>query len=663
MRNKSNAFKKRNLQLSIRSRLFAAFLVILLIPTVTLGLISYQKSKTEITEQFMKNTRQTVQSVDSQLTGIIQSSLNDLDYLSGAVKGGMVQGTDSPQLRQILDPIKAVKAEYDHVQFATADGKLLNSPQQQFEAGFDPRERQWYKDAFAQKGKALVNSPIVAQDGKVIVVPSKASQDGTGVVSVVLSLGHLAEQTNAIKVGETGYVTILDPAHAYLTHPEIAAGTENGEAYAAKLDGQPAGEIPFVSGGEDQTAVYATNALTGWKIVGVINQSEITAANQAILVTTVIVIAAAVILGMLLTWWVVRSINLPLKRLMLATQKMAGGELREEVEVTSNDELGHLAGSVNTMRQNLRQLIEQIGFNAEQVAATSEELSASAEQTRATSEHIALSIQDIADGSDKQVNSSEGFARATREISGGMEEAAASIQFVSELTDTTNGKAQEGNEVVQQTVGQMQRIQSTTTDAAEVVNALGRKTSEIGTIVGLITEIASQTNLLALNAAIEAARAGEHGRGFAIVADEVRKLAEQSAGAAGSITALIGEIQSESDKAVRSMREGTQVVEDGIRMVSLTGAAFEEILSSIGRVADEASAVSAIVEQVNISSADMVEGVEEMAGIASRSADSTQSVAASTQQQSASMADVSHSAEELSRMAQELQEVIGKFSV
>ncbi|NGZ77548.1 methyl-accepting chemotaxis protein [Saccharibacillus alkalitolerans] len=663
MKTESTKRKRMKWNPSIRSRLFAAFLIILLIPTISLGVISYQKSKTEITEQFMKNTRQSVQSVDSQLTDMIQSSFDDLDYLSKTVKGGMVQGEASPRLRQILDPVKAVKAQYDHVQFATTDGKLLNSPQQKFDAGFDPRERQWYKDAISQKGTALVNSPIVGQDGKVIVVPSKASEDSTGVVSVVLSLDHLAAQTNAIKVGEKGYVTILDSANAYLTHPEIAAGTENAESYASRLDGQASGEISFASGGQDKIAVYATNEKTGWKIVGVINKSEIAAANHGILITTVIIIVAAVVLGMLLTWWVVRSINNPLKKLVRATQKIAGGELSEEVPVDSRDELGHLASSVNEMRQNLRGLIEQIGFHAEQVAATSEELSASAEQTRSTSDHIASSIQEIADGSERQVRSSEEFAQSVREISGGMEGAAASIQFVSELTGATNGKAQEGNEVVQKTVGQMQLIQASTTDAAEVVNALGRKTSEIGAIVGLITEIASQTNLLALNAAIEAARAGEHGRGFAIVADEVRKLAEQSAGAAGSITALIGEIQTESERAVRSMREGTEVVEEGIQMVSMTGAAFEDILSSIGRVADEASAVAAIVEQVNVSSAKMVEGVEGMAGIAAQASGSTQGVAASTQQQSASMAEVSYSSEELSRMAQELQEVIGKFSV
>ncbi|OWR30126.1 hypothetical protein CDO73_13760 [Saccharibacillus sp. O23] len=663
MKTKSIERKKTKRTFSIRTRLFAAFLVILLIPTLTLGLISYQKSKTEITAQFMKNTRQSVQSVNDQLTEMIRTSFEDLDYLSRTVKGSMVQGDASPQLRQILDPIKAVKAEYTYVQFATSGGKLLNSPQQQFDAGFDPRERQWYKDAAAQKGTTLVNSPIVGQDGNVIVVPSKASEDGTGVVSVVLSLSHLADQTNAIKVGENGYVAILDSNNAYLTHPEIAAGTENAEAYVVKMGDRTSGEIEFASGNDEKIAVYATNELTGWKIVGLIDRSEIEAANHGILITTLIVIVLSVLLGTLLTWWVVRSINNPLKQLVASTQKMAGGELGEEVPIASNDELGRLAASVNEMRQNLRGLIEQIGFHAEQVAATSEELSASAEQTRATSDHIASSIQEIADGSERQVHSSQDFARSAREISGGMEGAASSIQFVSELTGITNGKAQEGSGVVRQTVEQMQLIQASTTDAAEVVNTLGRKTSEIGTIVGLITQIASQTNLLALNAAIEAARAGEHGRGFAIVADEVRKLAEQSAGAAGSITSLIGEIQAESERAVRSMNEGTRVVEEGIQMVSLTGSAFEDILGSIGRVADEASAVAAIVEQVNISSTRMVEGVEDMADIAAQASGSTQNVAASTQQQSASMAEVSHSSEALSRMAQELQEAIGKFSV
>ncbi|ANS75303.1 hypothetical protein AWM70_12370 [Paenibacillus yonginensis] len=648
---------------TIKSRLTLAFLAVLLIPTAALGWISFESAKSAITDQFMRNTHQTVESVNTDLDNLIQTSFADLDYLSKTVNTQMVAGTESPKLRQVLDPIKAVKAEYDYVQYATSDGKLLNSPQQTFAEGFDPRERAWYSNAMADKGKTFVNSPIVSQDGKVIVVPSKAAEDGSGVVSVVLSLTNLSQQVNKIKLGESGMVNILDSEDKYLVHPSIAAGTESKEGYVAKLNSQASGTVDFKSDGVQKRAVFVTNELTGWKIVGTINMDEITEASSQILITTLIVIVIAVVLGLALVFGIVRSIHSPLKRLMTATKRIADGNLTEEVAVKSKDELGQLSVSVNQMTANLRQLISQVGFNSSQVAATSEELSASAEQTTQTAEHIANSIQEIAEGSDKQVSTANEFTQATTEISKGMDQAAASIQYVSQLTATASDKASDGNKVVDKTIEQMRLVQGTVSQTANVVNTLGEKTREIGNIVGLITEIAGQTNLLALNAAIEAARAGEDGRGFAVVANEVRKLAEQTGTAAGQIRGLIEEFQIEAENAVHSMNEGTSVVDEGINMVNLTGDTFKEIVSSIERVAAESLEVSSIVEQVNASSQNMVELVTEVATIAQQSAGNTQSVAASTQQQNASMEEVSASAETLSKMAQELQEVISKFKV
>jgi methyl-accepting chemotaxis protein len=190
--------------MTIKNRLIIAFLAILILPSSAIGWFSYQKAESQISVEIEKNANQSVQSVDKQINELFSSSLSDMDYLAKTINGKMINGEASPELRKILDPVKAVKPEYDHVQFATNTGVLLNSPQQQFEAGFDPRERPWYSLAMEKKGTALVNNPIVAQDGKVIVVPSKATEDGSGVVSVVLSLTNLSEQVNHIKVGEKG---------------------------------------------------------------------------------------------------------------------------------------------------------------------------------------------------------------------------------------------------------------------------------------------------------------------------------------------------------------------------------------------------------------------------------------------------------------------------
>jgi methyl-accepting chemotaxis protein len=117
----------------------------------------------------------------------------------------------------------------------------------------------------------------------------------------------------------------------------------------------------------------------------------------------------------------------------------------------------------------------------------------------------------------------------------------------------------------------------------ETIQSLSHKSGRIGGIVDTITGLAQQTNLPALNAAIEAARAGDQGKGFAVVAEEVRKLAEESQTAAGQIAALIGEIQSETGRAVQAVDEGARRTQDGVATVEQTRVAFEQIGRGRGR--------------------------------------------------------------------------------
>ncbi|MGG1599046.1 methyl-accepting chemotaxis protein [Paenibacillus naphthalenovorans] len=395
---------------------------------------------------------------------------------------------------------------------------------------------------------------------------------------------------------------------------------------------------------------------------------EASAANRQLVdsvVTTVLFLSVfACILAVLIGVYITRIIKKPILTIAASAKEISSGILTgDDIKVKNRDEIADLANSFNQMKMNLRHLIGQVSNNAKQVSATSHDLFESAEQTSKATEQISIAIQEVALGSEKQVHSAAEANQAAAEILRGMNQAALSIQSVADLTTTANEKATAGNKVVTQAMEQMNVMQRSVGHTAEVMNALGEKSKEIGHIVQLITEISNQTNLLALNAAIEAARAGEHGRGFAVVADEVRKLAEQSGDAAGQIRQLIGEVQAEADKAVQSMDEGATVILEGIQMVHQSGEAFRDIVKAIEQVAAESQEVSAIIEQVNSSSQSMAEMMEGVAHIAEQSAGNTQNVAASAEEQNASMEEISASAESLSKMAQDLQEMISKFKV
>jgi methyl-accepting chemotaxis protein len=397
----------------------------------------------------------------------------------------------------------------------------------------------------------------------------------------------------------------------------------------------------------------------------IINEAMQEATSNAHHAKTVAVGAAlsAALLGMVIGFFAARSIARPVNQLAAVAQKVADGDLTEQVMVDRQDEIGQLAAAFNTMVTQLKSLIKQINANAEQVAASSEELTASSEQSAQAANQIATSITDVAHGATEQLTAANETSAVVEQMSAGIQQVAANTNNVAEQSAQAAEKAKDGGQAVEKAVSQMKNIETTAQTVAEAVAKLGEQSKEIGQIVGTIAGIAGQTNLLALNAAIEAARAGEQGRGFAVVAEEVRKLAEESQNAAKQIADLVHTIQNDTDKAVTAMDAGAREVRLGTEVVTGAGAAFREIVALISQVSSQVREISAAIQQMASGSQQIVGSVRRIDTLSKASAGEAQSVSAATEEQLASMEEIATSSQALAKLAQDLQQAVARFRV
>ncbi|GCD82852.1 hypothetical protein PTHTG4_19150 [Parageobacillus thermoglucosidasius] len=363
-------------------------------------------------------------------------------------------------------------------------------------------------------------------------------------------------------------------------------------------------------------------------------------------------------------WMVSRMIVKPVVVVSNAAQKIASGDLMlSTIQVNNKDEIGELAQSFNNMTRSLRQLIQEVSGNAEQVALFSQELTATAEQTRTATEQIVATMQEVSAGAYKQIENIEYTSQIIQEMSLTVQQIAAHAQVVSSKAIEASEKSAEGRKAIEMLVQQMTLINQTVSGLSNVVKELGMHSREINQIIKVITELSEQTHLLALNATIEAARAGEHGRGFAVVADAVRNLAEQSAQSAQQVSLLISKIQQETSRVVISMDDVTKEVGSGLQLVNFADESFAHIHNTVSEATIQMQNVSSAVTHVVSGTEQIVQSMKQVKTITESAHFGVQGVSAATEEQLASMQEVSAAAHTLSQMAEKLQMLIRNFKV
>ena len=621
-------------------------------------------------------------SVDSELRVTVNREATQLD---GWLESKKSFGESEANLLTSLNGNLALLKTREILGSATSDSEILEMTMgledgyfRCYNAGeltgkVDPRGRLWYQTA-QSTGKATFTAPYVDVNvGKLIVsvgAPIKANGQFIGATCLDIALDTLTEQAKKMNYHGIGSGIIAEPSGTILATSQFGEANKSFkdiDGIGAKFDAMVSkgnGYFEVEINGEEMVVSYATVPSTGWIV-------SITAPADKVFVplqTLRRMFAVFIVVGLLLAFGICRvfagKITTPVAKLENYAVQLAQGNLKmSDLPVESSDEIGALTNEFNLMKGSLSKLIMKMSTNSDQVAAASEQLTASSQSSADASVHVAETVNEVSDAVNDQMNSINATKENMDAIFSDIKGVEEKSQSVAQTSNQTSQAAQKGSELMNNAVDSMSRIERSVMASADVVKKLGENSRQIGQIVEAISAISEQTNLLALNAAIEAARAGEHGKGFAVVAEEVRKLAAQSQESAEQIKIRIDSIQHDTDDAVEAMQAGTDEVKSGTGAIREVGEQFGQILSMVNNIKAQMDEINSSVQTVSKEAAAIVKMVDSIDEISKKTSDHMRTISAAAEEQSASNEEIAAASQALSKMAEDMQDAVGKFKV
>ncbi|MBP5953297.1 methyl-accepting chemotaxis protein [Pseudomonas sp. P42] len=349
------------------------------------------------------------------------------------------------------------------------------------------------------------------------------------------------------------------------------------------------------------------------------------------LISTLLALLVGVIAAVIIT----RQITRPLRETLAVVERIASGDLTQNVTVTRRDELGVLQQGIARMGVTLRDLISGIRDGVTQIASAAEELSAVTEQTSA--------------GVNSQKIETDQVATAMHEMTATVQEVARNAEEASQAAAAADGEAREGDKVVNEAITQIERLASEVARSTEAMSVLQQESDKIGSVMDVIKAVAEQTNLLALNAAIEAARAGEAGRGFAVVADEVRGLAQRTQKSTEEIEGLVAGLQNGTQQVSTVMNNSRALTDSSVALTRKAGASLENITRTVSNIQSMNQQIAAAAEQ--------------QSAVAEEISRSIINVRDVSEQTAAASDETAKSSVELARLGGQLQQMVSHFRV
>lgn len=366
---------------------------------------------------------------------------------------------------------------------------------------------------------------------------------------------------------------------------------------------------------EDDTDVIRALSSTAWTERGV---------GLAILVGMVVLISV-----------ILSRAFLPLQKAMAVVQQIAEGDLSQDIECTSKNEIAEMLEGMGRMREQLRHIVQSLLEHASSLQGMASEAKSITAETSA--------------GAAVQQRETQTVATAMTEMASTVQEVAQSASHAATAADEANARANEGGEAVSRVWQSIEALASKVLSGAEAIREVEQESDAIGQILEVIRGIAEQTNLLALNAAIEAARAGEQGRGFAVVADEVRTLASRTQEATAEIQSMIERLHDGTHRAVGVMEESQAQANASVEQARAASEVLQAINEAVGQISSMNAQIATAAEEQSVVAEEINRSVVSISDVAGENLVGAERAATAN--------------EKVAHLADELKELTARFKL
>ena len=357
------------------------------------------------------------------------------------------------------------------------------------------------------------------------------------------------------------------------------------------------------------------------------------------------------------------SILVPVTEIERVLEALSKGDLTQRCNVNAKGDIKKMVDQLNLALENQQTMLYNITHVATTLNSSANDMLVSGQEMNNSATEITSAVAEMSNGARIQMNKVDESSTLIEMILNRSIEMSEKSNDINDTAKRGVENSKKGVEVVAKVSTSIHEILKISENANDSMKTLSENSKEISRVLSVITDIASQTNLLALNAAIEAAQAGESGRGFAVVADEIRKLAEDSKKSAEDIGVLVQNITSDTEKAVKEIKEMSSKVDLGVSASTEVSGIFNEISLSSTETLEKSDAVLQSSTIQSEKTRQVVNITESIVVVAEQTSAGAEEAATSSQQLSSGMDLYMQKANELQEIANSLQKSLYEFKL